>query len=154
MRVRQHFHQPGHDGGEAGGELSGSAVRHGPQELSASRLCAPGVLFQRAQEGGEDEFNPVAAEVGHDDPGRLVGGLAHVLVPVSEAQEQVWEEVHHVGLKQPSQHAAQGLKRKQRALAVLVVFLVPDGLLELLDHAKLLEGRYAQALHYASQAVG
>ena len=125
-----------------------------PQQLGTAGLGPPGVLLQGGEQRGEDELHPVAAEVGHDGPGCLVCGLADVLVPVPEAEEQVGEEVHHVGLEQPAEHVAEGLEGEQGALAMAVVLLVLDGFLERRHDFELLEGRDAEALDQPSQSVG
>lgn len=46
----------------------------------------------------------------HDLPAHL----SNILVPVSKTEQEVWQHMDNVGLKQFSQHITQHLKGKQR----------------------------------------
>lgn len=46
----------------------------------------------------------------------FVAHLPDILVPISKAQQEVRQDMHHIGLKQLAQHVAQHLKCKQGTL--------------------------------------
>ena len=60
----------------------------------------------------------MSRQFGHDGFGGVVGGLPDVLDRVSEAEEEVGQDVDDVGLEQATQHVAQHLESQQRPLAV------------------------------------
>ena len=124
MRVPQHLDQLWHNGGQAAGELFRSTEGHGPQQFHGAGFGAPLVLLQGGQQAGQDQFDAVGGQLRHDRLGAVVGGLAHVLVGVAEAEEEVGQHVDDVGLKEAAQHAAELGQGEQGALAVPRILLV------------------------------
>ena len=96
----------------------------------------------------------MAAEVGHDGSCGLVCCLTHVLVPISEAEEEVREKVNNIRLKQTPKNVTERFKGKQGSFPVPVVLLVSNGILKGLHHFELFQSGDTKALHKTSQAVG
>lgn len=153
VRVAEHVDEARHDAGQAARQLLGRAVGHGAQQLHGAGLGAPVVVVERVEQRRQHQLDAVRAEAAHDELGGVVGGGAHVLRPVAQTQQQVRQRVHHVRLEQPPQRAAQLLQREQRALAVLVVLLLLDGLRQLGHDVQLLQRQDAQPLHHRRDAV-
>lgn len=87
-------------------------------------LSPPVVVLQRLQQRGQHELDAVRAELAHDELGGVVGGGAHVLRAVAEAQQQVRQHVHDVRLEQAPQLVAQHLEAEQSAWREYIIIII------------------------------
>ncbi len=124
MRVPQNLNQLGHNRGQAGGQLLGRAEGHRAQQLHRTGFGAPLILLQGSQKAGQHQLHSVRGQLGHDGLRAVVCCFAHVLVGVAEAEQEVWQDVHDVGLEEAAEHVAELGEGEEGALAVPRIFLI------------------------------
>ena len=95
----------------------------------------------------------MATEVTHDGPRRAVGRLADVLVPVAKTEEEIGKKMDDVRFEQPPQRVTETLKREERSLAMSVVLLVLDGVLQRRHHSVLLQGGNTETFDQPGESV-
>ena len=92
----------------------------------------------------------MSAQLGHDCPRGLVHGISHVLVTISETDQQVWEELDDVRLKHFAQDGAQTLDSQESTFSVPEVLLVFQSLQEFGDDLQTFQNWNAKTLYQTS----